>query len=108
MMLSILKLREYWRDKRRGANWLLASLISEPVWKVTKFNDEERNIKTYKKVNLKELATSQTKFSPDFLRDAADLLYRNKQIDLWDNQKDRVNIDLMALSEGEFAYKESI
>ena len=53
-------------------------------------------------MRLKDLVTGQNKYAPELLRDAADLLYRNQYIDLWENQNDRIDIEIMALPESMF------
>jgi hypothetical protein len=59
-------------------------------------------------MNLKEMFAGQRKYGADLLRDAADLLHRSQYIDLWENLNDRIDIEILALPEGEYAYKERV
>jgi len=99
----------YRNDKRRTAIWILKQLCKPSKMTITGIQHpdrhEEINERHYDTISLKDLI-SQSNYSRELLRDAADLLFLNKHIDLFENQKDRFDIKIKAFKQGEFALRE--
>jgi hypothetical protein len=113
---------KYTINKRRAVIWLLKKLCRPPGVKVTAEIENgkrtEINMRGYDWRKLtalmgewtseKKLTEQQYRLDRELLRDACDLLFFRKQIDLRDNEKNQFDIEISATREGELALREDV
>lgn len=105
---------KYRNKKRKAAIWILEQICRPLKARATGLRNfegansyKEINEKYYDQYELKELINKQV-FTRELLRDAADLLFINDHITIFENEKNIYDIGLKAYKKGEIALREDI